>query len=122
MNIVGSTHSERWTRWLIWWTTLGRSLNGVPAPLAEDEDSDFGRESWYDRKVDKKSKTRGRRRSGKQVEPSRSGDQNLVDGDDGRITNFTLLGHGFPSEGEDEESFLDNEHSRPRPRLHMVRR
>lgn len=33
-------------------------MNGVPAPLAEDEDSDFGRESWFDRKDDRKRKTR----------------------------------------------------------------
>ena len=120
MNIVGSNHSKRWTQQLIGWTTLGKPLNGVPSPLAEDEDSDFGRESWYDRIVDKKGKSRGRGRSGKRVEPRKSGGKNLTDGDGDRVANFSLLDHGFPSEEEEEESFLGNEHGKARTRPHMV--
>jgi hypothetical protein len=88
-------------------------VNGVPAPLAEDEDSDFGRESWYDRKDHKKGKTKGGR-SGRRGVPRKSDVKNPVDGDDDRVANFNLLDHGFPSDGSDEESFFDNDHSESR--------
>lgn len=88
-------------------------MNGVPAPLAEDEDSDFGHESWYDHKDDKKSKAKGRRRDGRRGEHRKSGAKNLLDGDDDRIANFNLLDHGFPSDESDEESFFDNDYSEP---------
>ena len=91
-------------------------MNGVPAPLAEDEDSDFGHESWYDRKDDKKGKAKGRR-GGKRGEPRKSDTKNLVDGDDPRIANFNLLDHAFHSDGSDEESFFDVDYSAPRSRL-----
>lgn len=92
-------------------------MNGVPAPLAEDEDSDFGHESWYDRKDDKKGKAKGRR-SGRRGELRKSGAKNQVDGDDERIANFNLLDHGFPSDLSDEEVFFDSEYSELRSRLH----
>lgn len=91
-------------------------MNGIPAPLAEDEDSDFGHESWYDRKDDKKGKTKGRR-SGKRGEPRKSDTKNLVDGDDDRVANFNLLDHAFPSDGSDGESFFDADFSEPHSRL-----
>ena len=92
-------------------------MNGAPAPLEEDEDSDFGHESWYDRKDDKKGKTKGRR-SGNRGGVRKSGAKNLVDSDDYRAADFSLLDHGFPSDGSDEESFFDSDHSEPcsRPR------
>jgi len=91
-------------------------MNGVPAPLAEDEDSDFGHESWYDRKDDKKGKTKSRR-SGRREESRKSDAKNPVDGDDDRVANFNLLDHGFPSDGSDEESFFDSDHSKSCSRL-----
>lgn len=91
-------------------------MNGVPAPLAEDEDSDFGHESWYDRKDDKKGKTKGRR-SVRRGEPRKSDVKNPVDGDDDRVAGFNLLDHGFPSDGSDEEGFFDSDHSEPHSRL-----
>jgi hypothetical protein len=87
-------------------------MNGVPAPLAEDEDSDFGHESWYDRKNDKKGKTKGRR-SGRRGEPGKPNVKNPVDDDDDRVANFNLLNHGFPSDGSDDESFFDGDYSKP---------
>lgn len=94
-------------------------MNGVPAPLAEDEDSDFGHESWYDRKDDKKGRTKGQR-SGRRVESRKSDAKNLADGGDDRVTDFNLLDHGFPSDGSDEEPFFDNDYSEPRSR-HLTR-
>ena len=93
-------------------------MNGVPAPLADDDDSDFGHESWYDRKDDKKGKTKGRR-GGKRGGARKSGTKNPVNGDDDRAADFNLLDHGFPSDGSDEESFFDGDHSEPSPRLCM---
>jgi len=92
-------------------------MNGAPAPLAEDEDSDFGHESWYDRKEDK-DKTKGRR-SGKQAESRKSGVKDPVDGDDDRVANFNLLDPGLPSDESDEESFLDSSHSKPHSHLYI---
>jgi len=112
MSAVGRNHSEPRILWLIRGTTLGKFMNGVPAPLAEDEDSDFGHESWYDRKDDKKGKTKGRR-SRRRGEPRKSGVKNPVDSDDDRVADFNLLDHGFPSDGSDEESFFDNDYSKP---------
>jgi len=86
-------------------------MNGAPAPLAEDEDSDFGRESWYDRKGDKKGKTKDRRGGKRGGGARKSGAKNPVNGDDDRATDFNLLDHGFPSDGSDEESFFDSDHS-----------
>lgn len=85
-------------------------MNGMPAPLAEDEDSDFGNEAWYDRKDDKKGETKGRR-SGKRGEARKSGVKNPVDGGDVRVADFNLLDHDFPSDGSDEESFFDSDRS-----------
>lgn len=97
-------------------------MNGVPAPLAEDEDSDFAREAWYDRKEDKKRKTRGRRQSGKRGELRRSGLRGLVDGDDERVANFNLLYHGFSSDESDREAVFDHDYSKPssNPRISVV--
>jgi hypothetical protein len=122
MSIVGRDHPEWWMgRWLINWTALGKSMNGIPAPLAEDEDSDFGHESWYDRKDDKKGKAKDRpRRSGKRGEPRESGAKYLLDGDNDRIANFSLLDHDFPSDESDEEPFFDNDYSKPRSALAHV--
>lgn len=92
-------------------------MNGVPAPLAEDEDSDFGHESWYDRKDDKKAK--GRRRSGKRVESRKSDVKDLVEGDDDRIANFNLLDHGFHSDESEEDPIFDDAYSKLRLRLHV---
>lgn len=97
-------------------TTPGRFINGVPAPLAEDEDSDFGRESWYDLKDNKKRKIKGRR-SGRRGVPGKSDVKNSVDDDDDRVANFNLLDHGFPSDGSGEESFFDADHSESYSRL-----
>jgi hypothetical protein len=91
-------------------------MNGVPAPIAEDEDSDFGHESWYDRKDDKKGKTKSRR-GGRRGEPRKSDVKNPVDGDDDRFPDFNLLDHGFPSGESDEESFFDNDYGKLCPRL-----
>ena len=94
-------------------------MNGIPAPLAEDEDSDFGQESWYDRKDDKKGKTRGRRsriRGGTR----KSCAKNPVDSGDDRVADFNLLDHGFPSDQSDEESFFDSDHSEPRSCLYAA--
>lgn len=91
-------------------------MNGVPAPLAEDEDSDFGRESWYDRKDHKKWKTKGRR-SGRRGAPRKSDVKDPVDDDDDRVSNFNLLDHHFPSDGSDEETFFDDDHSESHSRL-----
>jgi hypothetical protein len=113
MSTVGHDHSEQWTRWLISRAALGKSLNGIPAPLEEDEDSDFGHESWYDCKDDKKRITRGRRRSGKRGEHRRTGAGNLVDGDNERVANFNLLDHSFPSDESDKEFYFDHSHSKP---------
>jgi len=93
-------------------------MNGVPAPLAEDEDSDFGHESWYDRKDDKKGKMKSLR-SGRRGKPRKSDVKNPMDGDDDRTANFNLLDHSFPSDGSDEENFFDSDYSKPRSRLHM---
>ena len=98
-------------RWLISRATLGKSLNGVPSPLANDDDSDFGRESWYDRKTEKKGNARGRPRSSKS---RKSGVKKQGGGDDDRITNFNLLDHGFPSDESDEEPSFGDDHSEPR--------
>jgi len=87
-------------------------MNGVPAPLAEDEDSDFGHESWYDRKDDRKGKTKGRR-GGKRGGPRKSDTKNPVDGDRDRVANFSLLDHTFQSDGSDEGSFFDTDYSAP---------
>ena len=96
-------------------------MNGVPAPLAEDEDSDFGHESWYDRKDDKKGKTKGRR-SGRRGELGKPNVKNPVDGDDERTANFNLLDHGFPSDASDEEPFFDSDYSELRSRPHTQSR
>lgn len=88
-------------------------MNGVPALLAEDEDSDFGHESWYDRKDDKKRKTRGRKSSGKRGELRKLGVKNLADGDDESIANFSLLDHGFPSDESDQEFMFGHDDSKP---------
>lgn len=93
-------------------------MNGAPAPLAEDEDSDFGRESWFDPRDDKKGKTRARQPSRKRGELRRSGVRNPVDGDDERIANFNLLDHGFPSDESDDESAFDRDYSEPRSHPH----
>ena len=93
-------------------------MNGAPAPLAEDEDSDFGHESWYDRKGDKKGKTKDRR-GGKRGGARKSGTKNLVNGDDDRAADFNLLDHGFPSGGSDEESFFDSDRSKSSSPLRM---
>jgi hypothetical protein len=90
-------------------------MNGAPAPLADDEDSDFGHESWYDCKDDKKGKAKGRR-DGKRREPRKAGVDYRVDGDDDRVTNFSLLGHDFPFDESDEELFFDSQHREPRSR------
>jgi len=87
-------------------------MNGVPAPLAEGDDSDFGHESWYDRKDDKKGKTKGRR-GGKRGGARKSGTKNPVKGNDEDAADFSLLDHGFPSDGSDEESLFDSDHSEP---------
>lgn len=95
------------------WTAPGKSINGAPAPLAEDEDSDFGHESWYDRNNDKKRKAIGRHRGGKQGElRSLSGARGLADGNDERIANFNLLDLDFPSDESGRESVLDHDYSR----------
>jgi len=94
-------------------------MNGVPAPLAEDEDSDFGHESWYDRKDDKKGKMKSRR-SGRPGKPKKSDVKNRVDGNDDRVADFNLLDHGFPSDGSDEEIFFDSDYSEPRLSLHIL--
>lgn len=112
MSTVGRDDLERWIRWLTSQIGSGKSLNGVPAPLAEDEDSDFGHESWYDRKDDKKRKTRGRRPSGKRRGHRSTDARNLVYGDDERVANFNLLDHGFPSEESDQEFDFDQDHSK----------
>ena len=94
-------------------------MNGVPAPLAEDEDSDFGHESWYDHKGDKKGKTKDRR-GGKRWGARKSGTKNPVNGDDDRAADFNLLHHSFSSDGNDEESLFDSDHSKPSSRLRML--
>lgn len=110
MSNVGRSSSGSWIWPLISWATPGKLLNGVPAPLAEDEDSDFGHESWYDRKDDKKGKSRDRR-VGKRGASRKSGAKNPVKGDDDRAADFNLLDHGFLLDESDEESFFDNDHS-----------
>lgn len=114
MSTVGSNHSEPWIWWLTSLTASGKSMNGVPAPLAEDEDSDFGREPRYDPKDDKKRRTRGRRRSGKREEPGKLGVRSPTDGDEERIANFNLLDHGFAPDESDKESLFDHDYSKPR--------
>ena len=94
-------------------------MNGVPAPLADDDDSDFGHESWYDHKGDKKGKTKDRR-GGKRWGARKSGTKNPVNGDDDRAADFNLLHHSFPSDGSDEESLFDSDHSKPSSRLRML--
>lgn len=85
-------------------------MNGVPAPLAEDEDSDFDHESWYDHRDDKKGKAKGRR-SGNRREARKSGAKNPVDGDNDCVADFNLLEHDFPLGESDEESSFDSDHS-----------
>ena len=97
-------------------------MNGVPAPLAEDEDSDFGHESWYDRKDDKKVKTKGRRRSRNRGGLRTVNAKHQADNDSDRIANFNLLDHGFPSEESDEEPLFGDDHGKPRSRNTYLRR
>ena len=97
-------------------------MNGVPAPLAEDEDSDFGHESWYDRKDDKKVKTKGRRRAGNRGGLRMANAKHKADSDSDRIANLNLLDHGFPSGESDEEPLFGDDHSKPHPHNTCPRR